>query len=315
MKLHVSLTTASLLGMALSANPAAAQQYGPATIPVADSRGSKCPSGYTQGSTEGLKKVRTNTGLCYADGSKPPYVMKKASLSDPCPAGLRSESSGSLWCTNKPEARGMALEQWLAKGKFAKPSKAARCPATYRSSLSFTECYTSIDNPPAVRLAKGKPCSPGEVNEFDLWCTSKFEHLPYSEIESAAFGDYAKLLDLAAAEGRPYTTVPGNGQERQASPGMQAWYQAQGKLTTSAATSPAASSPSKGDHTSTAEDEARGMAAVRGMGFPTSSTPATQSCENGSAVGAAVGAAIGGNAGAKIGSMLGGFGKKKKSGC
>ena len=316
MKLLFSATAASLLGLAFSAAPAAAQQTGPAQIEIART-GSTCPSGYSRGSTAGLtNSTKPNPDLCYADGSKPPYVMKKASLSDPCPAGLRAESSGSLWCTNKPEARGMAPEQWLAKGRFPKPSKAARCPATYRSSLDFTECYTSIDNPPAVRLSKGKPCGPDEVNEFDLWCTSRFDHLPYSEIESAAFGDYAKLLDLAAAEGRPYSTVPGNGQENKASPGIRAWYQAQGKLTAAAA-APAASGPSKGDHTSAAEDEARGMAAARGMTGSNAGQPAPAQCTSGSATGAAIGGAVGGDAGAKIGSMLGGLGKKKKkqAGC
>lgn len=317
MKLLVTTAAAGLLGLAFSAAPAAAQQTGPASIEVART-GSSCPSGYSQGGNGISYKNRPNPNMCYADGSKPPFVMKKESLSDPCPAGLRAESSGSLWCTNKPEARGMAPEQWLAKGKFPKPSKAARCPATYRSSLDFTECYTSIDNPPAVRLSKGKPCGPDEVNEFDLWCTSRFDHLPYSEIESAAFGDYAKLLDLAALEGRPYSTVPGNGQENKASPGIRAWYQAQGKLTTAAA-SPAASSSPKGDDYGDLDDDARAAAVARAIADSNARQSAQAQCttDSGSAAGAAIGGAVGGDTGAKIGSMLGGLGKKKKkqAGC
>lgn len=314
LKSFMSAAAAVLLalgGMA-AASPAAAQ--GTTTGPVAKPRNSACPNGWTEGGRG--KSGQPMEGYCYpTNGSTDNAIYARTSADQACAAGYYPEINRSLFCVSK-KIYTWTPEQALARQRVDKPQKAMRCPATYRSSLDFTNCYTSIDHPPSVRLSKGKPCGPGEINEFGLWCTSDFEHLPYSEIESAGSGDYAKLLNLAAMEGRGYETVPGHGKDRKASPEMQAWYQAQGKLTTAAA-APTPSAPSKGDYTSAEEDEARGMAAARGMMGGNAGQPTQAQCNSGSAAGAAIGSAVGGDAGAKIGSMLGGLGKKKKkqAGC
>ncbi|WP_446325687.1 hypothetical protein [Blastomonas sp. CACIA14H2] len=293
MRKLISIVAAGSLGLAAIPAPAFAQ--GVTTGPVAKPPGSNCPGDWTEGGRG--NSARPMEGFCYpANGKTDNAIYARTSLDQPCAPGYYPEINRSLFCRSK-KIYTWTPEQALARQRVDKPQKAMRCPATYRSSLDFTNCYTSIDHPPAVRLSKGKPCGPGEINEFGLWCTSDFEHLPWSEIESAGFGDYAKLLDLAAMEGRGYETVPGYGKDLKASPEMQAHYASLGRLNTK----PAAAASSSGSSSSGAQTASSGSGA---------SGPC------GSATGAAIGGAVAGEGGAVLGSMLGGLGKKKKkSGC
>lgn len=293
----------TIVGLA-AVSPAAAQT-GPAQIEVA-SNGS-CPTGYSRGSSVGLRKTNTNSDFCYGNTSTPPLAAKKRSVSDPCPSGMRSESSTSYWCTTAPAARTWSAETNLAKGgKLTKPSLEARCPTGWASNSDLRTCYTTLENPPATRLSNGKPCAAGEMEEWGTWCTGSIKAVTYAHADGHGAADFNRVYLHRQLNGGDWQSM-----KCCLSPAAAAYYKSigAGPAPVGNATAP------KDDSTSAEEDEARGMAIARGMTGGNPGQAAQPQCDTGSAAGAAVGAAIGGSTGARIGSMLGGFSKKKKTGC
>ncbi len=304
LKSFMSAAAAVLLafGGLVVASPAAAQT-GPATIPAA-SNGS-CPDDYTRGTSISPKKGQTNPDLCYADSKSPPMVAMKRITSEACPSGLRSEGSSSYWCTSKAEARSWSAENNLAKDtKLPKPSKGVRCPTGWASTTDLVSCYTTLDNPPAARLSKGKACAEGEIEEWGTWCTGDLSGVTRANAEGHASGDFNKVYMHLQMTGGAW-----EGMKCCISPAASAWYAARGQYRTMRINGEDVpvddnGNPVKGASVSqTGTEDA--VAANGGESAPSQ-------CTNGSATGAAIGSAIGGDAGAAIGSMLGGLGKKKK---
>jgi hypothetical protein len=265
-------------------------QTGPAQIGTAFN--GSCPGGYSRGSTMGK-----SADLCYADNSKPPMVHKKGSVSDACPSGMRPESVSSYWCTNAPEARGWSAEANLSKAsRLTKPSPDVRCPTGWASAKDLKTCYTTLDNPPATRLSKGKPCAANEMDEWGVWCTGDISGVTYAHADGHGTKDFNEVYLYRQLNGGDWESM-----KCCLSPAAEAYYAANGK----GAKPQAASMDGPGDYTSAADDEARARAIMGGSASP---------C--GSAAGAAAGGAVAGQGGAVLGSLLGGLGKKKKkAGC
>lgn len=296
------------LGGLAAASPAAAQT-GPATIPAASNGG--CPDEYTRGTSISPKKGQTNPDLCYADGKSPPMVAMKRTTSEPCPSGLRPDSSSSYFCTSKPEARSWSAENNLAKDtKLPKPSKGVRCPTGWASTTQLDSCYTTLDNPPATRLSKGKPCAAGEIEEWGTWCTGDLSGVTRANAEGHASADFNKVYMHLQSTGGDW-----QGMKCCVSPAASAWYAERGQYRTMRINGEDVPVDDNGNPVKGA-----GKAVASGSGGNESTTgdetPASQ-CTSGSSTGAAIGSAIGGDAGAALGSMLGGLGKKKKkkAGC
>ncbi len=306
--ISVAAAVCMALGGMAAASPAAAQT-GPATIPVASNGG--CPDGYTRGTSISPKKGQTNPDLCYADSKTPPMVVMKRATSDPCPSGLRPDDSSSYWCTSKPQARSWSAENNLAKDtKLPKPSKGVRCPTGWASTTDLASCYTTLDNPPAARLSKGKSCAAGEIEEWGTWCTGDLSGVTRANAEGHASADFNKV----------YMHLQGTGGDWQGmkccvSPAASAWFAERGQYRTMRINGEDVpvddnGNPVKGAAAASQSGSGEAVAANAGESAPSQ-------CTSGSATGAAIGGAIGGDAGAAIGSMLGGLGKKKKkrAGC
>ena len=74
-------------------------------------------------------------------------------------------------------------------GKLRKPRHDVRCPSGWQSTEERGECWTYLANPPRSRLSNNRPCAAGELNEWDIWCTSNYQHVTYSEAERAGVYD------------------------------------------------------------------------------------------------------------------------------
>ena len=252
------------------------------------------PSAQAQGVNGG--KVRIPEGSCPQDWktteakgycqpmriSSPPAIYVRTSKDVACAAGYYVDYNNAWVCTTRtPDP---TREQALGKGgKFAKANALARCPTGWISDTSFTGCYTQLENAPIVR-AKGKAaCKAGELNDWDLWCTSNYEHLTRVQANRAGLEDFNRVYAYALGNRLDAKVIPND----ELSPDATAYFggtsSATGAATASAASEPAAKAAE---------------------------------CTTGSEVGAAVGGALGGRTGAALGGALGGLGKKKKkSGC
>ena len=294
-------------GAVTLATPAAAQGT---TGPVNATRDGQCPAGYSRGNpdvTAMAKKGQTNRTTCYPDvSSNGPSVYQRASRNAACADGYKVDSNSADFCTTAAAPRTWSAETNIAQpNRLTKPSPDARCPTGWASAKDLKTCYTTLSNAPAARLSKGKPCAAGELAEWDLWCTPGIEGVTYAHADGHASKDFNEVYLYRQMNGGDWESM-----KCCLSPAAEAFYKSQGK-----GPQAAASQDGPGDYTSAAEDEARGMAAARGMmggGAAQSGQPAQAQCNTG----AAIGGAIGGEAGAKIGGMLGGLGKKKKkNGC
>jgi len=232
-----------------------------------------CPSGWSLGEAKGYCRAMRITS--------PPAIYVRTSKDIACATGYYVDYNNAWVCTTK--APGPTREQALGKGgNFAKPNPIARCPTGWISTNSFTECYTQLENAPTVRAKGAAPCATGELNDWDLWCTSNYEQLTPVQVNSAGLEDFNRVYAYALGNRLDAKAIPND------------------KL------SPAATAYFGGDETAT------GAAAA-------SATPAAtkaSECTAGSEVGAAIGGALGGRSGSAIGGALGGLGKKKKkNGC
>lgn len=286
------------------ATPAAAQ--GTTTGPVAKPASSSCPTDWSEGG-----KGRSNqpmAGYCYPDLKlNGPAIYARASADEPCAAGYHPEINRSRFCTTKKPILLSAETNLAQPNRLTKPSPEARCPTGWASAKDLKTCYTTLSNAPAARLSKGKPCAPGELAEWGLWCTPGIEGVTYAHADGHASKDFNEVYLYLQMNGGDWESM-----KCCLSPAAEAFYKAQGKGPQAAA----ASQDGPGDYTSAAEDEARGMAAMRGMVPGAGAQPAQAQCTAESGAGAAIGGAVGGEAGARIGGMLGGLGKKKKkNGC
>lgn len=270
-------------GASMLPAPAMAQGY---KLPVPH-EGAPCPSGWTRGdfssSTRGLDR-----NLCYSDNERSPAIVRRASTTDGCPARMNPADKNSLWCWDKSTF--VYHEDSRGRGeKFDKPNTESRCPTGWITYSNHTQCYTMLENPPVARLSNGKPCNPGELADFGLWCTSNYEHLTYNQVDAASTNDF-NVMDTYRLQNR-MDPLPFDDKSDDA----KAYFES--KQPASAAVSTSASSTS-GDQ-------------------PAAQQTAKCPAGSGSASGAAIGGAIGGDAGAALGGMLGGLGKKKKkaAGC
>lgn len=303
--LHLSLMSALVLSG--FSTPVWAQGTAGTT---AIGKATTCPTGYHRGKpghTRGVGSYATGENdpkFCYPEVSNPPAVYVRASRTATCAAGYRVDSRSADFCTTAAAPRTWSAEDNLAKQtRLTKPSLDARCPTGWASAKDLKTCYTILDNPPASRLKAGKACAAGEMEEWGLWCTGSIASVTYAHADGHATKDFNEVYLYRQANGGDWQSM-----KCCLSPAAAAYYKSVG-----AGPKPvAASADGPGDYTSAADDEARGMAAMRGMGLPTGSNTPAQTCDTASSAGAAVGAAIGGETGARIGSMLGGFGKKKK---
>ena len=262
-----------------------------ATAPAAEAQGrttgrlelprerGACPYGWERPFEAG----RNTANYCEPFGAVRPtpavYVRENKSIA--CNQGYFVDTVNDLVCTSVD----------LLTARFAdRPDGIARagilnrCPTGWRASTNNKQCFTEIENAPAPRLKNGKPCAPGELDDWGIWCTSNYEHLSYAEVDLASVRDFNAIYANAMNDGLDYNSIPSG-----LSPDAKAFFRSADK---SSGASPAASASTSEPVTKTAE------------------------CTTGSEVGAAIGGALGGRAGAALGGALGGLGKKKKNnGC
>lgn len=296
------------LGGLSATSPAAAQ--GTTSGPVKKPSGSLCPSGWREGGRGDSNAAME--GYCYPFPGKVSShsIYARASLNETCAAGYAPEINRSLFCTTRKMASWSAENNLAKDTKLPKPSKGVRCPTGWASTTALDSCYTTLDNPPAARLSKGKACAAGEIEEWGTWCTGDLSGVTRAHAEGHGSGDFNKVYLYLQTTGGAW-----QGMKCCISPAASAYYASKGEYRTMRINGEDVpvddnGNPVKGGKQAATfrEDGDDAVAANGGESAP-------NSCARGSSTGAAIGAAIGGDAGARIGSMLGGFGKKKKTGC
>lgn len=276
--LHLSLLYAAI--MSTYATPAQAQGQNVDSV----QKIGICPVDWHEGGTRpGQSGVR---GRCYPDSSVSPKIYLRASTSEKCAAGYYD---WDRYCTtNKPVLVSAELTRALPT-KLTKPAPNSRCPVGWASTRDLQTCYTTIENGSVARLKGGKPCAPGELDEWGLWCTSNYQNIAFERADNAGAKDFNEVYAWTLRNRGDTKTVGDS-----LSPAATAWFASQRG-------SAAAATPAK---------------AASAGSAPAAATPAQPSagCASGAVAGAAIGGAIGGSSGAQIGSALGRLGKKK-SGC
>ena len=305
----------SLLGLA-TPEPAAAQGTS-GIIPIGPE--DRCPKEYERGKYGDPK--RPNVALCYPTGSNPPLVYVRQGNAE-CASGYYKDQHPEF-CTTK-YTEWTTFEQRRSKAtKLARASATTRCPIGWSASKTATECYTQMDNPPSARLKNGKACAPGELDEWNTWCSSGYETMGRRVAESHANQDFnAVYLELMHA-GKDVS-----GMKCCLSPAAQAYFESQGEWAIErvngdewyvdpngvklglVANGPI--SPERARQIATNPKLAGNGQGSSSASSSSQSQSSTCTSSDGSATGAAIGGMIGGDAGAALGSMLGGLGKKKK---
>ncbi|MFM2366324.1 MAG: hypothetical protein RIR95_932, partial [Pseudomonadota bacterium] len=159
------------------------------TGPIAKQGMTSCPFGYSAGSPTGNNSSKRDPAFCYPNNSNPPAVALRASSTHACPAGLRPQAAASRWCTSEAENTSTIESRYSVGSKIAKPTKTTRCPTGWASTENYAQCWTDLSNPTQPRLSKGKPCAPGELNDWGVWCTANYQHLTFSEAERHGVSD------------------------------------------------------------------------------------------------------------------------------
>ncbi|WP_146215359.1 hypothetical protein [Blastomonas natatoria] len=252
------------------------------------------PSAEAQGRTTGRLELPREKGLCpyrwnretdtfcvpslAANPTPAVYVRQNKSVA--CDQGYFVDTDNDLVCTSYDRMTARFAD---VSGGIARAGILNRCPTGWRASTNNKQCFTEIKNAPIPRLKNGKPCAPGELDDWGIWCTSNYEHLSYAEIDLAATRDFNDIYANAMNDGLDYNSIPSG-----LSPDAKVFFKGADK---SSGASAAGSSSS---------------------GQPAAANAAD--CISGSDVGAAVGGAFGGRTGAALGGALGGLGKKKKKG-
>lgn len=256
------------------------------------------PSAEAQGRTTGRLEMPWQKGQCpygwdrekdsvfcvpFMAVKPTPAVYVRQNKSVACDQGYFVDTVNDLVCTSYD----------LLTARFAdRPDGIARagilnrCPTGWQASNNNKQCFTEIKNAPVPRLKNGKPCAPGELDDWGIWCTSNYEHLSYAEVDLAGLRDFNTIYANAMNASLDYNSIP----DATLSPDAKAFFKGADKSTGASAAEP-----------SSASQQAATKAAE---------------CTTGSEVGAAIGGALGGRTGAALGGALGGLGKKKKkSGC
>ena len=277
------MMTAAALGLFASAAALPQSVAAQTTIPKGSANG--CPGGYERGSQ--ADNDRKNPDLCYAKTKNPPTVTQKSRTSAPCPAGLFSESSTSLWCTSRDPSAGVPKE--TVSGKIAKSNPLDRCPATFYSEPDLKTCISIASSPPPTRAKGAGACRAGEIEEWGKWCTTNNGKMVEGDVTQGHYRDVNTIYQFSGSK------TPNGGADIYNTPTIQALFRG-------GAGGGASAAPASSSNQQSASNTA-----------PTANT----NCQtDGSNSGAVLGGAIGGDAGAALGSMLGGFGKKKKkAGC
>ena len=233
-----------------------------------------CPSDWKTGESKGYcQPMRI---------SSPPAIYVRSSKDVACAASYYVDYNNAWVCTTK--APGPTREQALGKGgNFAKANALARCPTGWISTNNFTECYTQLENAPIVR-GKGKAaCKAGELNDWNLWCTSNYQHLTRVQANRAGLEDFNRVYAYALGNRLDAKAIPND----ELSPDATAYF---GGTASTTGTAAASAAPA---------------------------TAPAENCDASSKTGAAIGGAVAGSGGAALGSALGGLVKKKKkaNGC
>ncbi|WP_152414613.1 hypothetical protein [Blastomonas sp. AAP53] len=251
------------------------------------------PSAGAQGRTTGRLELPRERGLCPYGWNretdtfcvpsivvKPmPAVYVRENKSTACNQGYFVDTINDLVCTSYDR---MTVRFADVSGGIARAGILNRCPTGWRASTNNKQCFTEIKNAPIARLKNGKPCAPGELDDWGIWCTSNYEHLSYAEVDLAATRDFNDIYANAMNDGLDYNSIPSG-----LSPDAKAFFKGADKSSGASSAAPASAS----EPATTAAD-----------------------CISGSDVGAAVGGVLGGRTGAALGGALGGLGKKKKKG-
>ncbi|MBN8485801.1 MAG: hypothetical protein J0L50_13620 [Sphingomonadales bacterium] len=265
----------AVLAASVSVSPAIAQGQNTTSV----EKVGICPVDWHEGGTRpGQAGVR---GRCYPDSSVAPKVYLRASTSEPCAAGY---NPSERYCTTKQSTQTSAEIRASGGPKLTKPAPNARCPLGWASTRDLATCYTTIENPSVARLKNGKACAAGELDEWGIWCTSNYKHIPKNRAEAHGNKDFNEVYGWTMRN-RGDTKAVGD----TFSPAAEAWF---------ASNSGAAASSAAPATTSTQAQ--------------TESKPAN--CESGAVAGAVVGGVVGGKSGARTGAVLGG-GLGKKKGC
>lgn len=252
------------------------QNSGVITLP-----GGGCPEGWqTSWKTHGQNTCRPFGTI------NVPSVYVRSSLTADCASGYYVDRTNNRICTTREPPQDRSAERSADRPDgIARAGILNRCPTGWQASVNNKQCFTEITNAPIPRLKNGKPCAPGELDDWGIWCTSNYEHLSFAEVDLAGLRDFNTIYANALGNGLDYNSIP----DATLSPDAKAFFKGADK---SSGTSPAASASTSEPATKAAE------------------------CTTGSEVGAAIGGALGGRTGAALGGALGGLGKKKKkSGC
>ncbi|APG62562.1 hypothetical protein LPB140_06930 [Sphingorhabdus lutea] len=261
------------------------------------------PSAEAQGRTTGRLELPREKGLCpyrwnretdtfcvpSLAANPTPAVYVRQNKSIPCQQGYFVDTDNDLVCTSYDRMTARSAD---ISGGIARAGILNRCPTGWRASTNNKQCFTEIKNAPIPRLNNGKPCAPGELNDWGIWCTSNYEHLSYAEVDLAATRDFNDIYANAMNDGLDYNSIPSG-------------------------LSPAARAFFKGANKSSGASAAGSQASTE----TTQANSCKTDTETASAVGGAVGGAVAGSKGAEIGSTLGKLGglgkkkKKKKDGC
>jgi hypothetical protein len=254
------------------------------------------PSAQAQGRTTGRLELPRERGACPYGWNretdtfcvpsivvKPmPAVYVRDNKSTACNQGYFVDTINDLVCTSydRMTARFADRPDGIARAGILN-----RCPTGWQASVNNKQCFTEIENAPIPRLKNGKPCAPGELDDWGIWCTSNYEHLSFAEVDLAGLRDFNTIYANAMNASLDYNSIP----DATLSPEAKAFFKGADKSSDASSAAPASASE-----------------------------PATKAaeCTSGSEVGAAIGGALGGRTGAALGGALGGLGKKKKkNGC
>ena len=281
MKRTLMIAALTALACTIPATPAAAQSV------VSIGKATGCPGGYRRGSATNNNRSQTNPELCYySKSSNPPTIAMKSRTSGPCPDGLTSESSTSLWCTSRVSG-GVPAE--TVSGKIAKSDPLDRCPATFYSEPDLKTCISIASSPPPTRAKGAGACRAGELEEWGKWCTTNNGKMVEGDVTQGHYRDVNTIYQFSGSK------TPNGGADIYNTPTIRALFRGGAGGGAGASAQPASS------NSQSASNDA---------------PDANTNCGNGSSSGATLGGALGGDAGAALGSMLGGFGKKKKkAGC
>ncbi len=254
------------------------------------------PAAEAQGRTTGRLELPRERGACPYGWNretdtfcvpsivvKPmPAVYVRDNKSIACDQGYFVDTINDLVCTSYDRMTARFADR---PDGIVRAGRLNRCPTGWQASNNNKQCFTEIENAPIPRLKNGKPCAPGELDDWGIWCTSNYEHLSFAEVDLAGLRDFNTIYANAMNDGLDYNSIP----DATLSPDAKAFFKGPDKSSGASPANPAAKGKDKNCEIET---------------------------DTGAAVGGLIGGAVAGSEGAVIGSTLGGIGKKKKKkGC